>query len=116
MKPSSRRSSAITRCGSCATARPDFPDSSASACQSGASQVASSTVLDPQPRRRHGLLMTALAATALIVYVPRTYRTLAVVGDSAELVTAAALWGVPHPPGYPLYTLLSHLFARVPIL
>lgn len=30
--------------------------------------------------------------------------------DSAELVTAATVLGIPHPPGYPLYTLLGHLF------
>ncbi len=30
--------------------------------------------------------------------------------DSAELVTAAAVGGIAHPPGYPLYTLLGHFF------
>jgi hypothetical protein len=44
------------------------------------------------------------------------YRTLAVGGDSAELVTAAAVWGVAHPPGYPLYTTIGHLFSRLPWL
>lgn len=28
-------------------------------------------------------------------------------GDSAELAAATALFGVPHPPGYPLYTMLT---------
>jgi tetratricopeptide (TPR) repeat protein len=35
--------------------------------------------------------------------------------DSGELITAAAKFGVPHPPGYPLWTmtgfLISHLFS-----
>lgn len=34
-------------------------------------------------------------------------------GDSGELVTAASLWGVPHPPGYPLYTLLGNILVRI---
>jgi hypothetical protein len=36
-------------------------------------------------------------------------------GDSAELLSAAVQWGVPHPPGYPLYTLIAHMFARLPL-
>lgn len=32
-------------------------------------------------------------------------------GDSAEMTLALALAGIPHPTGYPLYTLLGHLFA-----
>lgn len=37
-------------------------------------------------------------------------------GDSGDLVTAAATLGVPHPPGYPLYTLVGWLLTRLPIL
>lgn len=33
-------------------------------------------------------------------------------GDTAELATAALSWGIPHPPGYPLFTLLGGLWAR----
>src|SRR3989344_7246069 len=32
-------------------------------------------------------------------------------GDSGELVSAAYTFGIPHPPGYPLYTLLSALLS-----
>jgi hypothetical protein len=35
--------------------------------------------------------------------------------DGGDLVTAAAVWGVPHPPGYPTYTLLGHVFAQLPL-
>lgn len=36
-------------------------------------------------------------------------------GDSGDLVTAAYELGVPHPPGYPLYTFLSWLATRLPL-
>ena len=36
-------------------------------------------------------------------------------GDSGDLVTAAFEFGVPHPPGYPLYTWLVWLATRLPI-
>jgi hypothetical protein len=64
--------------------------------------------------RRRGVLFLTLTLAALALYVPRTYRALAMIGDSAELVTAAATWGVPHAPGYPLYTLVAHLATRLP--
>ncbi len=35
-------------------------------------------------------------------------------GDSGDLVTAAYVGGVPHPPGYPLYTLLGFISAQLP--
>ncbi|MEQ8172613.1 MAG: DUF2723 domain-containing protein, partial [Candidatus Eremiobacterota bacterium] len=35
-------------------------------------------------------------------------------GDSAELVTACAVTGIPHPPGYPLYTLIGNIFTFIP--
>ncbi|EGD78311.1 hypothetical protein PTSG_09378 [Salpingoeca rosetta] len=34
-------------------------------------------------------------------------------GDSGELVSVACELGVAHPPGYPLYTLLCHMFMRI---
>ena len=33
-------------------------------------------------------------------------------GDSGEMITIADQLGVPHPPGYPLYTMLAHLWLR----
>ncbi len=35
-------------------------------------------------------------------------------GDSGDLVTAATLGGIPHPPGYPLYTFLGFLLSKLP--
>src|SRR5260370_38855091 len=37
-----------------------------------------------------------------------------VVGDSPELTIAAATLGVAHAPGYPLFTMLGHLFCLLP--
>ncbi|HEY6042399.1 MAG TPA: DUF2723 domain-containing protein, partial [Anaerolineae bacterium] len=34
--------------------------------------------------------------------------------DSGDLVTAAFTFGVPHPTGYPLYTMLAALVSRTP--
>ena len=34
--------------------------------------------------------------------------------DSGELQIAAIKLGIPHPPGYPLYTMLGWLFTRIP--
>lgn len=36
-----------------------------------------------------------------------------VAGDSGDLVTAAATFGVPHPPGYPLYTFIGWGLTRL---
>jgi tetratricopeptide (TPR) repeat protein len=51
--------------------------------------------------------------TTLGVYIA-TLAPNVTLEDSGELITAAAKFGVPHPPGYPLWTMsgfiLSHLF------
>jgi tetratricopeptide (TPR) repeat protein len=38
-----------------------------------------------------------------------------VAGDGGELVTAAFTFGIPHPPGYPLWTLIAHAFSSLPV-
>ncbi len=57
------------------------------------------------------------AAGALLLYLPTlapglTWR--AGGADAGDLITAAWNWGIPHPPGYPLYTLLGRLFLSIP--
>mgnify|MGYP001154962226 CR=1 FL=1 len=34
-------------------------------------------------------------------------------GDSAEFVTTALTYSIPHPPGYPLYTILEIIFIKI---
>lgn len=35
--------------------------------------------------------------------------------DNPDLVTASITLGIPHPPGYPLYTILGNIFSKLPI-
>ena len=35
--------------------------------------------------------------------------------DSGELIAASATLGLAHPPGYPLYALVGHIFSYIPI-
>jgi len=66
--------------------------------------------------RRDAIRISALAAVvALVVYLPRLAPTLSLQGDSAVFVSAAATWGIPQPSGYPLWTALGALFAKLPI-
>ena len=48
-----------------------------------------------------------------LIYLHYLCPTIAA-GDSGEFITAAEILGVPHPPGYPLYTLIGHIFAYLP--
>src|SRR5438132_11045868 len=54
-----------------------------------------------------------VATAAGILYFLTAARDI-VVGDSPELITAAATLGVAHSPGYPLFTMLGHLLAQIP--
>src|SRR5437588_9001821 len=55
----------------------------------------------------------AVTVTAAILYFLTAARDI-VVGDTPELITAAVTLGVAHPPGYPLFTMLGHLFSLLP--
>ena len=64
------------------------------------------------------LLPVVLAGFAFVVYLftmaPRlTWEHAG--RDGGDLITAAWYMGVPHPTGYPTYTLLAALFARLPM-
>jgi hypothetical protein len=56
-------------------------------------------------------LGATLALGAFALYAVTACRTI-FSGDSAELAATAALFGVPHPPGYPLYTMITGLFVH----
>ena len=60
--------------------------------------------------------VAALAAAVLgpfALYVSTLPRTVVPEDDSLFLMAGVHL-GIPHPPGYPLYTLIVHLFTRWP--
>ncbi|MFN7971300.1 MAG: DUF2723 domain-containing protein [Acidobacteriota bacterium] len=61
-------------------------------------------------RRTTVLVGLACLLTSLIVY-SRTLAPTVTVEDSGELIAAAVTLGVPHPPGYPLWTILAHVFS-----
>ena len=61
-----------------------------------------------------GLTAAAIFLGTLIVYYLTLAPTVTLV-DSGELITAAALPGVAHPPGFPLYILIGHLFSLIPL-
>lgn len=56
----------------------------------------------------------AIGATVAALYL-RTAAQDIVLGDSPELVGVAAVLGVAHPPGYPVWTIVAHLFTLLPI-
>ena len=57
-------------------------------------------------------LLTGLAVC--VVYIATLYPSVPG-GDAGELIAAVATNGVPHPPGYPLYVLLTKPFLWLPV-
>src|SRR5438105_10311575 len=55
-----------------------------------------------------------VVGAALVLYFFTAARDI-VVGDTPELITAAVTLGIPHPPGYPLFAMLGHLFSLLPV-
>lgn len=58
----------------------------------------------------HVPVFAALAAAYLATRSPWVTG-----GDDGELATALVRLGVAHPTGYPLFTLLGHVFSRLPV-
>ncbi len=66
---------------------------------------------------RGGSLAAGLIALVVYLYTLAPSITWEHNGaDSGDLAAAAFALGIPHPPGYPLFTLLAALFARLPTL
>jgi len=64
------------------------------------------------PGRRTVAEAAILGLAAFVLYAAGASQTI-YVGDSGELVTAAATLGIPHPSGYPLYVLLGWLWIHL---
>jgi tetratricopeptide (TPR) repeat protein len=61
------------------------------------------------------VLSSAVFFLALIALFVLTHAASLYLDDSGETVTVAALLGIGHPPGYPLYSLLSHAWISLPL-
>jgi len=70
---------------------------------------------DKSPGTSFGLwLGMIILFVPLFVYIYALCPTV-YVGDAGDFLTAAYTLGIPHPPGYPTYTLLGNLFMNLPI-
>jgi hypothetical protein len=66
-------------------------------------------------RRRPDLLLAVLAfGVALLVYLRTLYPGLNGIGDTPKFQFVGSILGTPHPPGYPVYLLLSWVFSQLP--
>jgi hypothetical protein len=66
-----------------------------------------------RPKRADWLQAAALAAILLAVYAATAPRTVALEDDGLFILSSYFL-GIEHPPGYPLFTLIGHLFTHLP--
>jgi hypothetical protein len=77
--------------------------------------------MSPKPRRKEdrskALLawLTALFFLALWYVLLRAQNPGLMSDDSGEMAASAWNLGLPHPPGYPLFNLLGHIFLWLPI-
>ncbi|MDE2291009.1 MAG: DUF2723 domain-containing protein, partial [Elusimicrobia bacterium] len=53
------------------------------------------------------------AGVPAALYVASAYPALSSYRDSGDLAASAWTLGVAHPPGYPFYTLLGHVWAAL---
>lgn len=51
----------------------------------------------------------------LVLYIITSPRTITAYGDSASLISHAYFLDAAHPPGYPLFVILGHIFSKIPI-
>ncbi len=67
----------------------------------------------PMPRWLEQLTLAAAVVGPLVLYALTTAHTVMLEDDGLFLMAGASL-GVSHPPGYPLYTFICHLFMQLP--
>jgi len=72
------------------------------------------TQKNPAAVTRVTWLWYALLLIPFIVYLKGLAPSI-VFGDTGDYLTAGWIQGVAHPPGYPLFTILTGLFERLPI-
>ncbi|KAK3272098.1 hypothetical protein CYMTET_19584, partial [Cymbomonas tetramitiformis] len=68
--------------------------------------------LETNPTRVVVRWALGISLVTFLVYLPTVYPNIAG-GDATELSFVACRFGTAHPPGYPLWTILSGLFVRL---
>ncbi|MCC7010817.1 MAG: DUF2723 domain-containing protein [Acidobacteria bacterium] len=66
-------------------------------------------------RWRDALTLCGLAALAALVYAKTLFPDIGGGGDSVKFQYLGKMLGTAHPPGYPLYVLLGHVFSWLPV-
>jgi hypothetical protein len=67
----------------------------------------------PERFQRSDFIAAALVFVITLGVYLATLSPSVTLEDSGELITGAATFGVPHPPGYPLWTMSGFLFAHL---
>src|SRR5919109_2119878 len=67
-----------------------------------------------RPKRADWLQALAVAAALFALYAASAPRGVALEDDGLFILSSYFL-GVEHPPGYPLFTLIGHLFTFLPL-
>lgn len=62
----------------------------------------------------NGFAVFLFSLVSLLVVFGNTVAPDVTFEDSGELITAASRGGVAHPPGYPLFTMIAHVFTFLP--
>src|SRR5688500_8031914 len=66
-------------------------------------------------RRRPSYLAAALLAAAVFALYLATLAPTTAMWDASEYIAAAYTFGIPHPPGNPLFVLIGRAFSILPI-
>jgi len=70
-------------------------------------------LVNKERHTQHRVILIALFAFSLAIYVATMSRGITWLNtgnDGGDFITAARAFGVPHPTGYPTYTLLLRVF------
>ncbi len=68
---------------------------------------------EPRPLRSEAPHAAAVALVLFVLYAVTSPRSVALEDDGLFVLSSYFL-GIEHPPGYPLFTLIGHLFSRLP--
>lgn len=71
--------------------------------------------LEPRHLRLHLALVLLVSFALPLVLYALTLAPTVTFEDSGELIAAAYSLGIPHEPGYPLWTMIAHLFTLLPL-